>query len=114
MTAPAYLITRIRQADLAHPEFVEYLTRIQSTLDPFSGRFLVQGGTDMDEVEGRWGGIGVVVLEFPDRPSLDRWYRGDAYQAILPLRQRHSEVDVILVGGVPSGHDPASVATRPR
>ncbi|GDY56085.1 hypothetical protein SVIO_067080 [Streptomyces violaceusniger] len=34
-----------------HPDVIEYLERIQATLDPFHGRFLIHGGT-LEVVEG--------------------------------------------------------------
>jgi uncharacterized protein (DUF1330 family) len=105
----AYAIARIRSANNAHPELVEYLQKIQATLDPYSGRFLVHGGGRVDEVEGSWDGIGVIAIGFPDRASVDEWYHSDAYQKIAPLRTRNTEMDLILVDGVSDTHDPASV-----
>lgn len=104
-----YAIARVRRANPSHPEVAEYLTRIQSTLDPFSGRFLIHGGGRLEEIEGSWDGVGVIVLEFPDRASVEAWYRSDAYQAILPLRTRNTEMDIIIADGVPPGYDPASL-----
>jgi uncharacterized protein (DUF1330 family) len=107
---PAYAVARVRKANVDHPEVREYLTKIQSTLDPFSGRFLVHGGGRLEEVEGAWGGVGLIIIEFPDRGRLKDWYGSEAYQAILPLRTRNTEMDIIVADGVPSGYDPASLA----
>lgn len=105
----AYAVARIRSADPRHPDIAEYLTRIQSTLDPFSGRFLIHGGGRVEELEGSWDGVGVIVIEFPDRASVQGWYHSDAYQAILPLRTRNTEMDCMIVDGVPPDYDPASL-----
>jgi uncharacterized protein (DUF1330 family) len=112
-SAPAYAVARVRRANVGHPEVGEYLTKIQSTLDPFSGRFLVHGGGQLEEVEGTWGGVGLIVIEFPDRDTLKDWYQSEAYRAILPLRTRNTEMDVIVVDGVPPGYDPASLVKPP-
>ena len=56
-----------------HPEVVEYIERIQDTLDPYGGRFLVHG-PEVTVVEGDWPGT-VVIIEFPDRDSVSGWYR---------------------------------------
>lgn len=110
----AYAVARIREADPTHPEILEYLTAIGATLEPFSGRFLVHGGGRVEETEGSWDGIGVIILEFPDRASAEGWYRSDAYQAIIPLRTRHTAMDCILVDGVPTPYDPTTLVTGPR
>jgi uncharacterized protein (DUF1330 family) len=54
-------------------------------------------------VEGRWPGD-VIIIEFPDRASVEAWYRSDAYQAILPLRTDNSDGNVIFVDGNSADH----------
>jgi uncharacterized protein (DUF1330 family) len=71
------------------PSIEEYLRRIDATLEPFAGRFLIRDG-ELDGLEGVWPGH-LMVIEFPDR-------------AILPLRTDNSEADVALAEGVPEGH----------
>jgi uncharacterized protein (DUF1330 family) len=105
----AYAVARVRTANVTHPEVHEYLRRIQSTLDPHSGKFLVHGGGDMEQVEGDWGGVGVIILEFPDRAQLQAWYESPAYQELIPLRTRNTEMDIIIADGVPPHYDPASL-----
>ncbi len=96
----------------AHPEVYEYLERIQATIDPYRGRFLVHGGT-VEVREGDWPGT-IVILEFPDTDTARRWYESPAYQAILPLRARNIEGATIIVDGVHPGHDPAKLAAAMR
>ena len=59
------------------------LERIDSTLEPYSGRFLIYGG-EMEVFEGAWPGA-VVMIEFPGMTEAKSWYRSPAYQEILPL-----------------------------
>jgi uncharacterized protein (DUF1330 family) len=40
----AYALGRFRGPQALHPEVFEYLEKIQTTLDPFSGRFIAHGG----------------------------------------------------------------------
>jgi uncharacterized protein (DUF1330 family) len=103
----AYAIARLRTRR-AHPGIVAYLERIQETLDPFSGRFLVHGG-EKEVLEGEWDGS-VVVIEFPGLAEARDWYRSPAYQEILPLRTDHIDGDTVLVVGVPPGYDPREKA----
>jgi uncharacterized protein (DUF1330 family) len=58
----AYALAHLREVD-PHPEILEYLEKIQATLDPFSGRFIVHGGA-IDAREGAWPG-NLVIIEFP-------------------------------------------------
>ncbi|MFE9061076.1 DUF1330 domain-containing protein [Streptomyces violaceusniger] len=96
-----------------HPDIIEYLERIQATLDPFHGRFLIHGG-ELEVVEGEWPGS-VVLIEFPGGTADARaWYASPAYQDILPLRTDHIEGTAVLVEGVGPGYDPLARAEKLR
>lgn len=95
-----------------HPDIAEYIERIQGTLDPFYGRFLVHG-VQHEVIEGAWPG-GVVVIEFPSLVDAHGWYDSPAYQEILHLRTDHIAGDVIFVEGVSEGYDPAKTAAAMR
>ncbi len=110
-TNKAYAIAHLRTPN-AHPEVLEYLERIQATLDPFEGRFLVHG-PQVEVIEGEWPGS-LVVIEFPSADLARRWYESPAYQEILPLRTNHIEGSAILVEGVRPDHDPAKLAEAMR
>lgn len=97
----AYAIAYLRDVDFGD-EIIEYLSRIDATLAPFGGRFIVHGG-EVHGVEGEWDGD-LIVLEFPDREAARGWYESEAYQAILPLRTEHSHGIAAIVGGVPAGY----------
>jgi len=105
-----------RVAHLRNPQFnddvLDYLDRIQGTLDPFGGRFLVHGPT-VEVVEGPWPGT-IVVIEFPSVEQARAWYESPDYQAILPLRRSHIDGEAIIVGGVDAGYDPANLAAAIR
>ena len=58
----AYAIAHLRTPQF-NDDVLEYLERIQATLDPFGGRFLVHGA-DVEVIEGPWPGT-IVILEFP-------------------------------------------------
>ncbi|MGW5654794.1 DUF1330 domain-containing protein [Streptomyces humi] len=102
MTAPrAYVVGYLRNVDVG-PEIAEYIERIEATMAPYGGRFLVHGGR-LVEHEGTWNGD-VVILEFPDTARAQEWYESPDYQAILPLRTEHATSMVALVEGVPDGY----------
>ena len=97
----AYAVAHVRSVEFG-PDIVGYLQRIDATLEPFGGRFLVHGG-GVEILEGEWG-LDVIVIEFPDRERLTAWWKSPAYQAILPLRTRNMRADIVLVDGVPEGY----------
>ena len=84
------------------PAIVEYLQRIDATLAPFDGHFIIHGG-DKAVLEGTDPGA-FIVIEFPDRHAAEGWYASPAYRVILPLRTEHSVSNVFLVDGVDRTH----------
>jgi uncharacterized protein (DUF1330 family) len=84
------------------PPIVEYLEKIDDTLRPFEGRYVIHGG-EQDVREGTSPGT-LIVIEFPDRQAAEGWYRSDAYRAILPLRTENSDSTVFFVDGVDRDH----------
>ncbi|MFE0156058.1 DUF1330 domain-containing protein [Nonomuraea sp. NPDC059007] len=107
----AYAIAHLKTPSM-HPDVLEYMERVQATMDPFQGRFLVHG-PPVDVREGQWPGT-VVVIEFPDMDRVVRWYESAAYQAILPLRTGHIDGVAVLVEGVSPGHSAAGLAAELR
>jgi uncharacterized protein (DUF1330 family) len=109
----AYAIAHIGPADgPLHEEVLLYMERIQGTLTPFGGHFLVHF-REHELVEGKWHGAPVLVA-FPDIEQARGWYESAEYQEIIPLRTRHLPGDIILVDGVPAGYDPAATAAQLR
>ena len=88
-------------------DIIEYLKRVDGTFEPFGGRFLVHG-MQHQVMEGDWPGD-LIIIEFPDRASVEGWYRSDAYQAILPLRTNNSDGRVIFIDGNDEDHRGADV-----
>ncbi|MEU9001094.1 DUF1330 domain-containing protein [Streptomyces sp. NPDC048551] len=107
----AYAIAHLRPVTM-NEDILRYIETMQSTLDPFEGRFLVHGA-EVEVLEGPFPGT-VVVIGFPDMDRARAWYASDAYQAILPLRTEHIPAEVLLVEGVPAGYDAAATAAALR
>jgi uncharacterized protein (DUF1330 family) len=97
----AYGIAHLRSVDFG-PGIVEYLQRIDATLEPFDGRFVVHGAK-VEVLESQWPGD-IVVIAFPSLESARAWYASPAYRAILAPRTDNSEGDVILVAGCDPDH----------
>ena len=108
---PAYAVAHLHNPQ-TNPDVIEYLERIQSTLDPFGGRFLVHGPT-VHVMEGEWPGT-IVILEFPAADAARGWYESPGYQAILHLRTDHIDGAAIIAAGVPADYDVTRTAAALR
>lgn len=105
----AYAVADLHRVTMG-PDIVEYLEKIDATLAPFGGRYLVHGGRKT-VLEGDWPGD-LVVIAFPDCAAAAEWYGSPAYQSILKLRTDNSEGDVVLIDGVGGDHRPTDVLQR--
>jgi uncharacterized protein (DUF1330 family) len=108
---PAYAIAHLYDPQI-NDAVLTYIERIQSTLDPFGGRFLVHGAT-VDVREGEWPGT-IVIIGFPDLAAARGWYESPAYREILHLRTDHIDGAAILVDGVAPDYDPVHTAAALR
>lgn len=97
----AYAVAHLHEVRMG-AEIVEYLKRIDATLAPYCGHFVLHGGR-FECLEGDWRGD-LIAIEFPNRDMARAWYRSNAYQSILPLRTENSIGDVILIDAVPASH----------
>ncbi|MFD0687713.1 DUF1330 domain-containing protein [Actinomadura fibrosa] len=108
----AYALAYMRPQPPLHDDVFTYIERIQDTMDPFGGRFLVHN-TQAEVLEGPFEGA-YVLIEFPDMEQARAWYASDAYQEILPMRTDHIEGTTVLLRGVPDGYDPTATAKAMR
>ncbi|MBE8520232.1 DUF1330 domain-containing protein [Amycolatopsis sp. H6(2020)] len=108
----AYGLAHLRPPAVLPEEVFEYLERIQATLDPYGGMFLVHGAP-VQVMEGEWAG-GLVLIEFPSLAAAHEWYASPAYREILRLRADHIPGDLIVVDGCEPGHDSAAMAAALR
>lgn len=98
---PAYAIGHFDPIEMT-PAIEDYLHRIDATLEPFGGRFVIHGGR-VTRLEGNWKPT-LVVIGFPDREQALAWYNSPAYQEILSLRTDTVTGDVVIIEGVPDGY----------
>ncbi|GLX38204.1 hypothetical protein Sros01_42770 [Streptomyces roseochromogenus] len=93
-----------------HADVIQYLQRIQATLDPFAGRFVIHG-PPAEVIEGSWRGS-MVLIEFPSLAEARAWYDSPAYQTILHLRTDHIKGNLLLIEGVGPNYHPAERAHK--
>jgi uncharacterized protein (DUF1330 family) len=96
---PAYVIVDI---DVTDPErYEQYRAAIPATLAAADGRFLVRGG-EITILEGDWQPSRLVVLEFENLATAERWYESAAYQAAKKLREGGARLRMVAVQGLES------------
>lgn len=100
-TVAAYAIAYLQDVDV-NDEVVDYIRRIEATMAPYDGHFLVHGGR-LAPLEGDWDGD-VVVIAFPSPAAAQEWYDSPAYREILPLRTENSRSVAAIVEGLPAGY----------
>lgn len=105
----AYALAHVRSVELC-PDIVEYLERIQATLDPFGGRFAFHGG-DKDVVEGAWSGD-LILIEFPSLDAVRAWWGSPKYREIKHLRTEHMAADIVLFERLPEDYDVSVTAAK--
>jgi uncharacterized protein (DUF1330 family) len=94
----SYVIGNVRDFDDS-VEMAEYSARFAGTLEAFGGEVVVRGG-DIDVREGNWDGRWLLVIRFPSGEAARDWYKSPEYQAVLPLRQGHCDLDMVIVEGL--------------
>jgi uncharacterized protein (DUF1330 family) len=97
-----YALAHLRSVTMG-PDIIAYLEAIDATMAPFGGKFVLHGDGNKRVLEGTFSGD-VIMLSFPNRKAAEDWYSSPAYSAILPLRTRNSDGDVLLIDGVDDDH----------
>lgn len=107
-----YAVAHLRNVRMG-PDIVAYLERIDATLAPYGGRFIIHGGEKLT-LEGGNLADDLIVIAFPHRRAATDWYGSESYRAILPLRLANAEGDVFLIDGVDEHHCATDILSRDR
>ena len=94
---PAYLIGNIPFSDTEAAR--AYRARVPAVIAQYGGKYVVRGGP-IEVLEGQdMDGRRIVVLEFPDKAAIHRFYNSPEYQAIIDLRKQGAEGNLVVVEG---------------
>ncbi len=77
----------------------EYVSHVGEGLAKFGAR-VISSVPDPTILEGEWGGIHNVLIEFLDRETIERWYKSDDYKPQLELRLSAARGNLIVLDGV--------------
>lgn len=111
LAAPLHAQTKAEKPDMLRAYYIAefeptvpgairpYSERVESTLKPFGGRFIVRSGT-LDALEGAAPKGVVVIIEFDSLERARAWYRSEAYEELKPIRHRAGNSRVYIAEGV--------------
>jgi uncharacterized protein (DUF1330 family) len=85
---PTYVIVELSVVDADHYE--RYKTLAEASVTAHGGTYKIRGG-NIESLEGEAVTDRVVLLEFPDNATAQKWYHSPEYQAAIPLRQAAAE-----------------------
>jgi uncharacterized protein (DUF1330 family) len=93
---PAYLVVEHIITDAS--KFEEYRSKVAPLIARFGGRYLTKGGAHRLPEGGHWKPERMVIIEFPDMPSLEAWFNSPEYQPLITLRKQcTSELDMMFM-----------------
>jgi len=92
----AYMIVEVETTDEAL--MAEYRKHTPGLVARFGGKFIVRGGRTRT-LEGGWTPSRVVVLEFPDMATAERFYDSPDYKPVLDMRLKAGKSKAIIVDG---------------
>jgi uncharacterized protein (DUF1330 family) len=94
---PAYVIVETNVSD---PEQYErYKAEAPASIAAHGGRYVVRGG-ELAVFEGDWNPVRIVVLEFPDLETAERWYASEEYGEARKLREGAAKLNMVAVEGL--------------
>jgi uncharacterized protein (DUF1330 family) len=94
---PAYVIieTDIHDAE----QYERYKEASPAAVASGGGRFVARGG-ELAVLEGEWQPTRLVILEFPDLETAERWYASEDYQEAKKLRDGAAQLNMVAVEGL--------------
>ena len=85
----AYLVGHITVKD--DELWQKYVAGVGESLSPFESKIIFRGQL-VSVLAGKHEHDLVVVIEFPDHPTLNDWYHSENYQSLIPLREEAANV----------------------
>ena len=90
----------IVNTDVKNPEaYEEYKALARPLVEQNGGRYLVRGGPH-EVIEGSWNPTRLVLIEFPDKKSFERFYYSPEYKEAMKIRHANADADIVVVQGM--------------
>ena len=90
---PAFCIGQIRVRNTEAWE--QYRQRVGATIEQYGGEVMFRG-TQARVLGGELPYERVVVLQFDNLESANRWHDSPEYQALLPIREKGADITLVL------------------
>lgn len=87
----AYFVIDLTVTDAE--KMTEYVRRVEPLVAEFGGRFLARGG-ECDVMEGGWRPDVFVLIEFPGRAAIHRFFDSEEYQPLKALRLAGAKTNI--------------------
>ena len=95
MSAYVIIETDIHDAE----QYERYKEASPAAVASGGGRFVARGG-ELAVLEGEWQPTRLVILEFPDLETAERWYASENYQEAKKLRDGAAQLNMVAVEGL--------------
>jgi len=86
---------------LDYETMMKYVEKVRATVEQYGGRYLATD-SNVEVIEPPYEPKHTVIIEFPNREMLGKWYESPEYQAILPFRMKGARGAAVVVHGVES------------
>ena len=77
-------------------EYKKYLNKVDEVFSKYKGKYL-SVDNNPDVIEGEWNYDRFVLIEFPNKLELNKWYNSKEYQNILKYRLKAAKCDTIII-----------------
>ena len=88
-----YFIAQIKIND--ENEYKKYLSDANSIFSKYKGEYLAVDNNP-EILEGNWNYTRIVLIKFPNKNGLKKWYNSKEYQKILKYRLNAAKCDTII------------------
>ncbi len=87
-------------AEMIDPaEFAEYRERVGPILAAHGAKMIALSD-QIEVLNGDWRPNRLIIFEFENQERIREWHDSDAYQAIIPLRDRSANLRIVSVSGI--------------
>ena len=76
--------------------FREYAGKVAPMIEHFGGKYVAVDRAP-DVRDGEWPFVRTVIVAYPNFAAAQRWYDSPDYQAIIPIRKRAIDANIVLV-----------------